>query len=286
MVDEGALTTDETWRYFRLGDDLAVPFMDPQGGIGNPENGGYAVRQLDGTWQTFEINSPYAVHVYGMRQTSEGWWACGASQVGDPATASDGQVWFSDDQGATWTASLTVPGTDDQCRVYCLLGFGDDILAVSVNHDTGQSKRWLRVAAGAWVEQTHDNTPLADWAAFTYLGTPFYLGFQHGRDTGQVTPASFIDVWTHPDDDSERATIRATLPFDSALDAAVTSDGLHLYVLDGFMVLHRGDQAGAWEVIDPGVDISTATALAVDDIGGWLYFGTIDSRLFRAPIPA
>jgi hypothetical protein len=107
---------------------------------------------------------------------------------------------------------------------------------------------------------------------FVYNGVEIHLG---GRGV-VVDPASTTVT---------RADVRAafaSLETTEALD--VSADGLHLYLLKFGGDLIRYAQDGSHTTILTG--LPSVQCMAVDETGGFLYFGTADSRILRTPIPA
>lgn len=280
VIDEATLTTEETWTFRAFGSRLFVPFVDPQGGVDNPENGQYAVASTPGTWATVTNVTPVPQHVMDVIETADGLFLFGANGTG-------AQVWQSTDDGATWTNPLTVANAD--ARFYGAMLFGSTI--VTVSWDGASEWRTFRWDAGGPFTEIQIDDPLnfsvSDPVPFTYNGTAFHLVLLPGKAYGYKIEA---DWWieTLPEDAAQREAIAASIPA-NAYDATVTGDGSTMYLLDDHVPqrVWRGDAAGAWSVVltlattDPLV-----VCMAVDEANGWLYFGSKTSQILRHVIPA
>lgn len=139
FISEATLTTEQLGPYRAFGDKLYAVFMDPQGGIGNPENGMYAWRTTsDPTWHTVPNTTPYAEHVYDIAVLANGdIFLCGLAETVDGDTADLACVWVSRDDGATWEVSYSNPTTEGvwPSRFYL---FGDTLCIYDAS-----SSNWL-----------------------------------------------------------------------------------------------------------------------------------------------
>lgn len=281
VTDEATLTTEQIWRTVPSGLGTLCPFMDPRGGIGDPEYGSYAVRQTDGSWTTYSIDTPYAIHVFGMAEHDGALYAAGAAQIGDLTSAN---VWQSLDGGSTWSTSLTLddPTGNDQRRFYDLFVLRGDLFALEVNAPEA-SRAVYRLHAGSWdVVVPSALGALDDAVVWSEGGVPFALCL-YGK-----APAFSIHSWAevvvHPDDASERDSIQAGVTaVGLLLDAQPSRTGSHLYALkdDGDVVRHDGT---SWSTV-LRVDPDKKTSLAADDVTGFLYFGTTNGKVVRCPLP-
>lgn len=283
FTTETTLHTESTWTFQPLGDRIYALYLDPQGGIGNPENGQYAVRDAAGSWTVkTNVTTPYAVHIYaGPFVTSEGTWLFGESESPDGATA-----WLSTDDEATWAASLTVAAQISGAapQFFGAVQFGDELIAVVGQFPLGP-RTFLR-SGGAWTEIAGIGAELSDAVLFSYNGTPYWLARDVGKQDGRANIGSTIHAWVAPADDAQQAAIQATLPDVPACAVQVSADGQNAYIMTPDGKLFRGTTAGVWtEVLRWNHTIYKTCSLTVDDASGYLGVGTTDSKVYRTPIP-
>jgi hypothetical protein len=282
--NEATLHTEETFTMRVLDGALHVPYCDPQGSNDDPSQGQLAVTSGGGSWGVV-TSCTGVTHAFDVAKTADGLFLFGSNETGDQAV-----IWRSTDDGATWTESLTVDAPEGAtplfARFYAAAQIGDDLTAFYHDDTVDAAYHWN---GSTWDETaTPARSVCGTPAAFTHDGTPFVLGLATAVDTGQSSPSTPTAIVT-PSDAAQQATIQATLP-DDVKDAAATDSYLYalcvLPVDDAYLItVHRGDTAGSWSVLG-ALDDNTACCIAVDPDGGYLYFGTTDSRIIRTPIPS
>lgn len=254
--------------------------MDPRDTNEHPDRGQYAYATAAGDW-TVVTTVVGLTHAFDIAETIDGLWLFGSDETQfqfPPAPAAI--IYRSVDNGATWTESLNVPGSD-AARFYAAAQFGDTLIAYLDDDPTEAAYRW---DAGS-TEWTQIATPpqITDTpASFTLNGTPFCIGFQTAKNAAFVTP-NLITLITLDEDSGQRTAITESLPSNALRDATVA--GGYLWLLTVGRDVLRGDTAGNWTAILT-LDDDTVRSIAVDADGGFLYFGTTDSRILRTPIPA
>lgn len=272
---ELSATVEQTWTMRALDGALHVPYLDPQSTNANPENGQLATSPGGGTWNVIATCSG-VTHAFDVAKTSAGLFLFGANETDDQAV-----IWRSQDDGATWTVSLTVDAPDGApplaARFYAAAQFGDTIVALFHDDTTDRAFQW---DGAAWAEVDSPGKITDVPCTFTLNGTAFGIGIVTSKDLAYVQAPTAPVVVVQEADAVHVATIAASLPNVAIYDAA--TDGTNLYLLDETGPVWRGETTGTWTDVLT-VDDPTVRSIAVAD--GFLYFGTTDSRILRTPIP-
>lgn len=147
FVSEATLTTEQLGPFRAFGDKLYAPFLDPQGGIGNPENGMYAWRSADDpTWHTVPNTTPYLEHCMDVAVTSDGdIFVCGLAELEDGDGTDYGVVLRSTDDGATWEPSYQSSTASTSQWLYRLFIFGDELVI-----GDAASAVWMQLNGDYW----------------------------------------------------------------------------------------------------------------------------------------
>lgn len=259
--------TEETWTQRVIAGRLFLPYMDPRGADQ------LAVAATAGSWTVIDTIDPMPDHLFGVAETSDGLWLHGA--LGTAAV-----IWRSTDDGATWTTALTVAG-GELARFYACAQFGDDLIALYYDGSTALAYRWAS-GESAWSEITSPGQMTDALCAFTHDGTAFWLGAGTGKDVGLVNTNTPV-VLVQPADSGMAGAIAASLPNAEIYDAC--TDGTWLYLLGADGQVWRGDNAGSWSSLLT-LDDSSCRSIAVDPVGGVLYFGDTAGNIKSTPIPA
>jgi hypothetical protein len=291
---EATLLTESLWTFRIIDGQLYAPYIDPRDTNEHPDRGQYAVASAPGDW-TVVTTVVGVTHAFDIAETVDGLWLFGSDETQfqqPPAPAAI--IYRSTDGGATWTESLNVPG-DDFARFYAVAQFGDDLIAYFNDNEgiVNENHVYLWSAGGTeWVEitpQPQQPTVSETVGPFTFNGTPFHLGIGRGKDFGVPLSNSVhgtaqkLHVLVHPDDAGQHDAILATIPTNGVYDATLA--GGFCWTLGDDATVLRGDTAGNWTAVCTLTD-PTVRSIAVDPDGGYLYFGTTDSRILRTPIPA
>lgn len=266
--------TEQFWTMRVIGGKLYAPYIDPQSTNADPSNGQYAVATAPGSWSV--VTSVLGVsHAFDFAETADGLWVFGASETENAA-----DIWRSTDGGVTWAESLSVPG-DGLTRFYAVAAFGDELIAFATVTPAARAWRWT--AGGTeWVEITDPGEVTEVKCLYSLNEVDFWITLHDGKETGFVTAG--IAPLAVTLDPADAATIQASLPA-GVLIADADTDGTHLWLLAGDQQVWRGDTSGSWTSVMT-IDDQTARCLAVDLDGGFIYFGTNDSRILRTAIPA
>lgn len=279
--DEATLDTEQTWPLRVIDDVLWAPFMDPRSGATDVAHATAA-----GVWSSAAL-TPDPVHVWDVVSTPDGLFLLGTTmQEGQEG----GTIWRSIDDGATWAEDLFVP-SDDLGRFLCGWEIAGYLFAMLSKQST--LSVYVRAPGGGWSHT--DGAPVAcDALSFSIDDTPFalVLGGQ-GKPAGVASDALwYVVVAPGSELTAEQVTASIELPA-TITDTTLSEDGESLYVLTAAATVWRGTRAGDWQRIarvDAPVGDETRLGLlrsiAVDEIGGYIYFGTTDSRVLRIPMPA
>lgn len=275
LTTEGTFTTEAIWPVVPTSVGLVVPFVDPQGGVGNPENGGMALKAGE-VWATATDVTPYPVHVFDAIDDDGTLLAFGSSQAGSDAFA---QVWRSTD-GLTWTSDLEAGnGTDDDYRFYAACLLEGDVLAIGTNHNANTETTWRRTA-GTWSEvSSRSLRAIGQLVAWHEGGVPFAYGLVNGKHYGMRMPsAPAVIGWPETDVSGVSA------PPGFCFDLAVGTAGTHLYALCSAGAVKRHDGTAWSEVMT--IDTEDGRCIAVDEATGQVLIGTTDSKIRAYPLPA
>lgn len=275
FVSELTAATEETWALRQYGTDLFVPYLDPQG-YDDPAVPTYAVRS-GGVWSTVRVPVASPVHAFDMLRTDDGLFICGAGNQPDDEIAS---VWFSDDDGATWTVSFDAASAESgAARVYALvalsgavLAFAEDMGVTSVyRRDPGPTDSWELVDTGS-------TGRVSDAVCFDRGGVTVALCIAAGKNVGYpVTDA--VNVHALPADAATRTATETALAGVTASDLAVTPDGSTAYMVGDTHVWRLGSTGSAVQLRDldhAAVSIAVSATTA--------YFGTADSKVYSVPL--
>jgi hypothetical protein len=268
---ELTLHTEQTWTMRMLGGRLFVPYVDPQGSF-DASQGQYAVATAHGAWSAVTAVTPVPEHVFDVAETVDGLFLFGASG------GTNGTIWRSTDSGSTWAQSLSVPGSG-LARFYAVAQFGDTMLAQFYDNATNTplSYRWTGTG---WALADNPAQVTDVPCVFSLNGTDFALGLPFAKNLGLVE-ATAVVVILRPADAAQAEDVASSLPANQISDA--TTDGTYLYLLTSTLDVLRGDTSGVWSAL---CTLTDATVRSIAVAGGWLYFGTTDSRILRTPIPA
>ena len=274
VVGSGEVTlhTEQTWTMRVIDGALIVPFLDPQGSF-DTSQGQYATAASVGSWSVTIDVTPAPEHVFDVAKTVDGLFLFGASG------GTNGTIWRSTDDGATWAAALTIAGSEF-ARFYAVAQF-DEVLLAFYDDATG-SPRAYQWTANAWSEITSPGLVTETIGPFTYQGTEFYLGLPDTKNVGTIEPNLPV-VIVGPDDGEQLAAITGSFPADQMLYDGTEAEG-SFYLLTAAGDVLVGDDLGQWSTLLTLTD-DTVRSIAVDPDGGYLYFGTTDSRILRTPIP-
>lgn len=281
-TSEITLQSEQTFMLRTLNDTLIAPFVDPQGGIGSPQNGQVARKPAGGSFSVLTNVTPVPVHVWDTAVTGDGWWLFGSSEVDGPTGTAT--IWRSTDDGATWTASLNVasgtPTWDESAsagaRFYGVQQYADGTLIAGLLGAPDPESRVYRWAAGgsSWADITDaDADKISDAAqvGFSYQGIEFFVAIFGGQ-------AGHVSVRTA--DAVQQATIQALVPLGIS-DATATAD--FLYLLSGDSVRRIARDGTVTNLLTIGDAL--ARSIAADEANGWLYYGRTDGMVGRVALP-
>lgn len=159
-----SLTTEEIHHIRVFGDKAYVPYVDPQGSVDNPGNGGLAIVSADFTVAVCQV-TPVPEHVFDVVATADGIFLFGR-YLTDADNRDIASIWKSTDGGTTWTVDFRATDlfeTTDNGSVqgfYCATLMPDGSISTfcgQYDQDDSQvevSVRWFKRAPGvgsAWV---------------------------------------------------------------------------------------------------------------------------------------
>lgn len=278
VLDELTCHTEEIYNYATLNDGrLAVPYIDPQG-YGDPTQGVAALRGSEGAWTVITtITDHEPIHVTAITRRTDGTLViCGSSQE---FPSGESAAWLSTDDGATWTKEAISTGPTEFERAYAVTEI-DGVLHAWVSNG-GQA------SAGEYERNDLDGTwaktsalSIQELHPATTLGVEYFWSHEIGPSTGMAEPATIAPY--PPALPSPLAEAVADWPR-LAVCLTVDTDGT-VWWLGASHDLHRGGTDGVHTALGV-LDDPTIASLAVDVTGGFLYFGTTDSRVLSLPIP-
>lgn len=284
VTDEATLATEEIWEIRPATGGLIVPHVDPSGGN---EATGHFSRLVDGVWHVdLSLSDPLTdatpEHVFTCAETADGLWFAGSAYGAHPATGGAACIWRSTDNGATFAPSLLLdgPSLTGFARFYLLVPIGEEIIAV-LSDNTGQGQfRW---AGSSWAEEAAPDALLTDYVVGDAAGAPFAIAWDGGKNLASVTSSSPF-VLTRTADAAIGSAVAAAVPNINVMDAQVGASGT-IYLLDNGDTLYRRHADGTWATPQAISGLGTARCMVVDEAGGYLYFGTLDSHVLRVAIP-
>lgn len=273
-MDEITLQTEATWNMRTTASGrLLVSYIDPTG-YADPTQGALAVRETDGSWTIAHITDRPPIHDFSALERANGdLVVVGADIDGAAAWISTGGGDFvgeticqldPGDPNAGYVRTFTVFELDGTLHAY--------VQAATFTTITG---RWTRDDdTGTWTKQ--DTEQFQGASKVTVQGVDLALLLSYGPSSGMVASGS---LRTYPPDlhpSWERNDVLAVnVDRTTGLAWWLTSSG----------VVYRGNADGTLTDVMHLLDAAMVRCLAVDSPGGWVYFGTTDSRIVRAAIP-
>lgn len=253
---------------------LAVPYIDPQGSA-DPTQGAVAIRATDGTWSVVTTVTDHPpTHVFDVAEHAGRLYICGAVDTG--ADTSAASVWWSDDDGATWTWEPVVNG-DGFARIFALAEHGGSLYGWGNNVGDPSHGRFVRNDTdGTWTRE--DTTGWTETEPVTLLGQQFVLGLVDGVNVGIGTPS--LGPVCFPTPASTVATAMAAIT-EEIYDLHVSTVGT-IYTLTSSGAVKRLTTDGAVATITS--PLGSAQSVAVDETRQKVYLGTYDSKIYVASL--
>lgn len=261
--------TEEIGLFRGIAGNLYVPAVDPRSTVALAVNDA-------GTWSTISDFTPFPVHLFDVRKTVDGWWACGSAD--NDTDGGGAYIWHSAD-AATWTESLSETFMDptNAARYYTLIPVGDDLYVQY--HDLNDhsstppgGKKWSHAGQA--------------WSDVGGIG-PTWLRFGKAR-TRDSSSALILGLQTLLDTDEPNGLYLFTpTGAPSTWLAAFHGGSVYDYAVLGNAVFALTDTAVEWRSLDDSVPTWAgicaappgARSLTVDPTGA-LWIGTRTSDLY------
>lgn len=275
-VDEITLQTEAVWNMRTTASGrMLVSYIDPSG-FEDPAQGALGIKETDGSWTVVHITDRPPVHDFSALERANGDLVIvGADNNGAAAWISTGGAFVgeticqlpSDDPNAGVVRAFTVFELGGTLHAY--------VQAATVTTITG---RWTRDNAapgsGTWTKQ--DTEQFQSSGRVTIGGTDFALLLSYGP--AQLTVAAG-SLRTYP------ADLHPSWATENVYALNIDrSTGLPWWLTSGGVV-YRGNADGSLTNVMHLLDSDAVRCLAVDSQRGFVYFGTTDGSIVRAPIP-